>query len=400
MTGGRVHLAVAAAFCAVVGLYDLFYVGFVFSDGPIIGPRVDVLFPDFLVFHAAVRAFFEGKLALVYDIDAFTSFQVAIWPDRLPNGAVFRPFFYPPIFLLMLLPLGLLAVGKAFTIFMTVTAALATALEGWRDLWGWLAIVTSPAAVWVVIAGQNTFLSIALLYGGLHLLERSPVAAGVLLGLLSFKPQIWVLVPLALLAARQWRTFGWMVATVAALALASLAVFGWNFCVAFLDAMLFAGSPQIAEEMFRRTFMHMTTLLAAARIVGLPPAVAGIIQLAGAVLAIAAVWWAFRHHGPGPARTAVLVTATFLVSPYTLNYDLLLLMPAVIGLFRLGVAWGFYPGERVVYAAIWLIATASLVLNHLGLPITPVLVLLLGTIAWMRLQAAAKVELPKPVSAG
>jgi len=152
--------------------------------------------------------------------------------------------------------------------------------------------------------------------------------------------------------------------------------------------------------MFRRTFMHMTTLLAAARIVGLPPAVAGIIQLAGAVLAIAAVWWAFRHHGPGPARTAVLVTATFLVSPYTLNYDLLLLMPAVIGLFRLGVAWGFYPGERVVYAAIWLIATASLVLNHLGLPITPVLVLLLGTIAWMRLQAAAKVELPKPVSAG
>jgi hypothetical protein len=144
----------------------------------------------------------------------------------------------------------------------------------------------------------------------------------------------------------------------------------------------------------------MITLFDAAYILGLPLGLASAVQTAGAALAMVVVWIAFRRHPPGLPRTAVLASATFLVSPYTLNYDLLLLMPAVIGLFRLGVAWSFYPGERVVYAAIWLIATASLVLNHLGLPITPVLVLLLGTIAWMRLQAAAKVELPKPVSAG
>lgn len=400
MTNGRGHLAIAAAFCGVVGLYDLLYVGSVFTGLSSVGPRVDVLFPDFLVFHAAARAFLEGKLALVYDIDAFTRFQAATYPDHLPIGTVFRPFFYPPIFLLMLLPLGLLTVGKAFTVFMTVTAALATALAGRRDPWGWLAIVTSPAAVWVVLAGQNTFLSIALLYGGLHVLERSPVAAGVLLGLLSFKPQIWVLVPLALLAARQWRAFGWMAATVAALALASLAVFGRDFCVAFLDAARLAGSPQVAEEMFHRVFMHMTTLLAAARIVGLPPSVAGIVQLAGALLAVAAVWQAFRHHGPGTARTAVLVAATFLVSPYTLNYDLLLLMPVVVALFRLGVVQGFYPGERLVHVAMWLIPTMGMILNRLELPVMPVLILLLGTIAWMRLHDAAKVELPKPATAG
>lgn len=400
MTAGRGPLALAAAFCGGIGLYDLLYVIFVFADGPAIGPPIKILFPDFLVFHAAARAFFEGKLALVYDIDAFTRFQVATYPDRLPASTAFRPFFYPPFFLLMLLPLGLLAVTKAFAVFMTATAALATVLEGRRDLWAWLAIVTSPAAVWVVVAGQNTFLSIALLYGGLHLLERAPIAAGVLLGLLSFKPQIWVLVPLALLAARQWRALAAMVATVAVLALASLALFGLDFCLAFLDAMRLAGSPAIAEMMFERVHTHMTTLLAAARMVGLPPTVASALQLAGAVLAIAAVWHAFRRHGPGVARTAVLVTATFLVSPYTLNYDLLLLMPAVVGLFRLGAAQGFYPGERLVHAAMWLIPTMGLFLNRLNLPIVPLLILLLGTIAWMRLQAAAKVELPKPVSAG
>jgi hypothetical protein len=93
--------------------------------------------------------------------------------------------------------------------------------------------------------------------------------------------------------------------------------------------------------MYERIFMHMTTLLAAARIVGLPPGLAGAIQIAGAALAAAAVWFAFRRHPSSDARTAVLMTATFLVSPYTPNYDLLLMMPAAVAMFRRGVADGF-----------------------------------------------------------
>ena len=54
----------------------------------------------------------------------------------------------------------------------------------------------------------------------------------------------------------------------------------------------------------------------------------------------------------------MLVTATFLVSPYTLNYDLLLLMPAAVALFRRGTVEGFYPLERLVYLLLWLIPTA------------------------------------------
>ena len=400
MRAGRSPYALAIAFCVGIGLYDLLFVFFSLSGLPSpIGLVVDVVFPDFVVFHAAVRAFLEGKLSIVYDIEAFTRFQVEAYSDRLPAGTRFRPFLYPPIFLLMLLPLGALAVVKAYAVFMTATAALATALEGRHDLWGWLAILVSPAAAWVVLAGQNTFLSVALLYGGLRLLDRSPAAAGVLLGLLSYKPQIFVLVPLALLAARQWRALGWMIVTGAILTLASLALFGLDFWLAFVDAARLAGSEKVADEMYRRIYMHMTTLLAAARIVGLPPAVAGVVQLAGVVLAVAAVWHAFRHRESSDARTAVLVTATFLVSPYTLNYDLLLLMPAVVALFRLGAAQGFYPGERLIHAAMWLIPTVGVVLNRLGLPLMPVIILLFGTIAWLRLNAA-KVELPSPASAG
>lgn len=395
----RTDLRLAALLCGAVGLYDALYVGLRLIDGPLIGPLYDVLFPDFLVFHAAARAFFEGKLAIVYDVDAFTAMQNALYGDRVAGGVEFRPFLYPPFWLAMLLPLGLLAVGKAYAVFMAGTAAIATLIEGRRDGWGWLAVVCSPAAVWVVLAGQNTFLSLALLYGGLRLLDRSPALAGLLLGLLSYKPQVWVLVPLALLAARQWRALVWMAGTVAVLSLASLGLFGLDFWRAFFDATRIATAPPAVNEMFERMYMHMTTLLAAARLVGLPAGVAGAIQLAGSALAAVAVWIAFRRHGSGAARTAVLVTATYLVSPYTLNYDLLLLMPAAVALFRCGANQGFYPLERPLYLVLWLMPTFGMMLNRIEVPVMPLVILAFGAVAWARLVPESKVELPSAAAA-
>lgn len=387
MNRSRTDLVVAAAFCGTIGLYDALYVVFMLSGGPVIGPSLNVLFPDFLVFWAAARAFIEHKAGLIYDIDMFTQYQNVLFADRFPNVVHFRPFFYPPMWLLMLVPFGLMGVAKAFGVFMGGTMALATAAELRRDLWGWLAVLVSPAAVWVVLAGQNTFLSVALFYGGFALLRRSPAAAGILLGLLSYKPQIWALVPLALLAAREWRAVAWLIGTVILLALLSLGVFGPGLWLAFFDAAREAAAPRVVEEMFERIFMHMTTLLAAARIVGLPPAIASAVQIAGALLAIAAVIFAFGRKGQSDARIAVLATATFLVSPYTLNYDLLLLMPAAVAMFRLGSTDGFRPMERLVLLLLWLVPTFGMILNRLDLPIMPLVILAFGWFAWQRLPA-------------
>jgi hypothetical protein len=396
---GRTDLRIAALFCGVLGLYDLVYVLLLLVGGPLIGPRQDVLYPDFLVFHAAAHAWTEGKAALIYDIDAFTHLQNALYADRFGGYVDFRPFFYPPIWLLMLLPLGWLAVSNAYALFMAATAALATLLEGRRDPWGWLAVMTSPAAVWTVLAGQNTFLSLALFYGGLRLLGRAPAAAGVLLGMLAYKPQVWVLIPLALLAARQWKALASTAITVAVLSLASLGLFGPDFWQAFADSVRAAGSTAVTDRMFHQMYMQMTTLMAAARILGLPSSVAGAIQLAGALAAAVAVWVAFRRPGATDARIGVLAAATFLVSPYTLNYDLLLLMPAAVALFRRGAAQGFLPGEKLVYLALWLVPTVGVTANRHALPLMPPIILLFAGMAWMRLQAAPKVELPEPAAA-
>lgn len=386
-SSAKLLLRLAALFCGVVGLYDLLTITLFLSGGPLIGPGRWVLFPDFLVFHAAARAFFEGKLAIIYDFGAFVEFENQIYSDRFPFYVDFRPFLYPPSWLLLILPLACLSVATAYGVFMTFTAAMATALIGRGDIWGWLAVLTSPAALWTMISGQNTFLSIGLFYGGMRLLVHSPAAAGILLGLLSYKPQLWVLIPVALLAARQWRVLGWAIGTAACVALASLAVFGLEFWVRFVEMAREASSPQIVNLMYRDVLRFLTTLLAAGRILALPPVLAGAIHVAGAAVAIVAVWLAFSRYSISEESTAVLAAGTLLVSPYLINYDLLLLMPAVVTTYRRRIARRLYPGEFLFYGALWLMPNVGLRLNDHKVPLMPIFVLMFGFLAWETLKA-------------
>jgi alpha-1,2-mannosyltransferase len=90
-----------------------------------------------------------------------------------------------------------------------------------------LPIAAAFPAVFVNIGhGQNGFLTAALLGGALQLLDRRPWLAGMLIGLLTYKPQFGVLIPIALLAGGRWRSIGAAVATVAALLALSFATLG------------------------------------------------------------------------------------------------------------------------------------------------------------------------------
>jgi hypothetical protein len=401
ITASRTDLRLAALICGAVGLYDVVFVVTAIAGLAVLGYRFDVLFPDFLVFHAAAQAALEGKLSVIYDTAALTDLQNKLYAARLPRELDFRPFLYPPPWLLDLLPFGLLPVGAAVASFLVLTAGLcAAALRALALSWpSILAILVAPAAAWVVIAGQNTFLSVALLYGGFSLLERRPWLAGVLLGLLAYKPQVWLLVPLALLAARAWRPLSALVATVLALLLVTLLLFGTEAWLAFLTAARHASTGQAAAEMYERVHTHMTTLLAAGKILGLTDGPAIALQLAGSALAVVSVVWGFARHPASHARTALLVTATFLVSPYTLNYDLLLLMPAAAFLFLQPPSAGYRPGERLIYLAVWLTPHLCMTLNDAGVPLTPAVILLFGALAVARLRAVPKVELPEAVGA-
>src|SRR5260370_42285773 len=86
--------------------------------------------------------------------------------------------------------------------------------------------LASPFAAWNRLDGQSGFLTASLLGASLLILERRPVLAGVFIGCLTYKPQFGILIPVALAASNQWRTFASAAATAALLAGGSAATFG------------------------------------------------------------------------------------------------------------------------------------------------------------------------------
>ena len=86
----------------------------------------------------------------------------------------------------------------------------------------WLLLALAFPAVFVNIGhGHNGFLTAALLGTALVALDRRPIVAGMLFGLMAYKPQFGVMIPLVLIATGRWRAFAAAAATVLALALAT-----------------------------------------------------------------------------------------------------------------------------------------------------------------------------------
>src|SRR5690606_9608280 len=131
-------------------------------------------------------------------------------------------FYYPPVFLLVCAVLGLLPYLPAFYLFqaLTLPAYLLVARRTLRETgWaGWVLALAAPAAYWNFGLGQNGFLTAALFGGALLLVDRRPVLAGVLFGLICYKPHFGLLIPVALAASGNWRAFAGATASVLAVA--------------------------------------------------------------------------------------------------------------------------------------------------------------------------------------
>ena len=102
--------------------------------------------------------------------------------------------------------------------------------------------------------------------------------------------------------------------------------------------------------------------------------------------------------GPQPAVSRnrrclrrVLIGGTFLVSPYMLNYDMLLLMPATLLLYEQGAKRGFLPLEPLVYAGLWLMPTLCMGLSRHHLPVASLAILAFGVAAVLQLRRETRI---------
>jgi alpha-1,2-mannosyltransferase len=356
---------------------------------------------DWMVYYTAARAWLDGNLPLIYDGERFTAHINLVFAERLPEPLSFHPWLYPPPFLLLLLPFGLLPFAAGCGLFLAASfACLMAAIccnftGGWRRWLHGLSLLLAPATGFTIGSGQNAFLTGALLVGGFGLLARRPRLAGMLLGLLTYKPQFWLLTPLALIAGRHWRALATALLTAAAMALASAAVLGiepWRVWV-----MWMIDPPAEAyQEWVKWGRLYGDSLFANLVLLGASQAVANAAQAAALLACASAVWWCWRRPLAADLQLATLLAATMLAAPHAAPYDAVLLTVAATILLSRGIDRGFRHGEMPVAMLVWMIQLFNPPgAFRIGL-ITPLLTLLLIVLTIARAHAECGAA-PRPL---
>jgi hypothetical protein len=333
---------------------------------------------DFVAPWSASAMALAGHPAAAYDQAALRAAEAQTIGAPVP----FIAWFYLPTFLLLVLPLATLPYLAALVLWLGVPfVALARLVR--RIAPHPLAPVAAlifPGTAQCLISGQNGIFSAALLAGGLLTLETRPALAGLLFGLLSYKPQIAVAAFAALLFGRHWRSLAVASATALALAAASLAVLGVEPWRAGLQAL---GAARTALETGQISWDRLATVFGAARLVGAGIASAYALQLLAALGAMGVLWWAWRRPAPLALRGSALALAIPLTTPYAFDYDLVLLLLPLAWLLQAGLATGFRRGEIALLALAWASPVAGWLLalwSHLLLTPVVLLLLLLATL--------------------
>jgi len=300
---------------------------------------------DFVSFYAAGKLVLAGTPALAYDRAAHYLIQQQ---STMPGGQ-YQFFLYPPMFLLLCAGLASLPYLVAYALFEVVTLALFLAVIR-RVLqakdWTWLpAALAFPAIFWNFAEGQNAFLTAALFGGFTLLIDRRPTWAGVLLGLMCYKPHFGMLAPFALTAGRRWRAFFAAGVTSVLLVALSVLLFGWETWAAYFRA--FAASDAVYAS-GRVDFQGMIAPFGAFRLFGFQPATSYVGQAVAALLMTGLTVAVWRRSRRPALRSASLLAATLLSVPLALVYDQLLLLVAMAWLVRDARETGFMPWEKIL----------------------------------------------------
>ncbi|NQV59895.1 MAG: DUF2029 domain-containing protein [Alphaproteobacteria bacterium] len=336
---------------------------------------------DFINLYAAGQIYAQSlSLDTIFNSNSYAVYLTDLF--KIEVARYLYVWSYPPT---MLIPARLFAglpYLPAFGLWTIATLAIylgGLCLAGLRGWW-LLAGVLLPAAAVNLFFGQYGFLLAGLLIGGLSQVDRRPVLAGLLLGLATIKPQLGLLLPVLLLAQRQWHVMA--VAAVTALTLIgiSIALDGIAVWRQYFELTL----P--VQQMFLETaigfFMLLTvTPFMAGKILGLPVPVLYGLQLAITLLCAFGVYRVGRR---GPPLLAMVFTlaVTFLATPYAMVYDLVLLSGAGLLLLAAQPTWLATWPRSVACGLLWMLPLWGLSLNLYLMPVAPLVIALFAWQVW------------------
>lgn len=347
---------------------------------------------DFTAFWAAAKLAVAGHAAAAFDP---RTLQAAMQlPATLPPGDLL--WLYPPAWHMLIAPLGLMPFLPAYLVYSAVSlvAFAAAARPLAAPLPGGLPLaLAAPAVLMGLILGNNSLIWTAGLIGALSALAAGRAAlAGLLIACLTLKPQLGLLIPVALLAGRHWRAILWAVLGTAGIVLVSTAVMGPAYWARFFGALgLMSGLMSTDVVHFER----MISWYALARLAGAPHATAMAMQVVIGLAAAGAVGWIWsRARAGADLRAAALCAAIPLATPYAYHYELTLALAAALFLARDGFGAG--RGQRAWLLALWIAPALNLGLAGTLAPAVYAAPMLSATLA---LCAARAARLAAPATA-
>ena len=361
----------------LLGLCAAAMVGWIAVSDGLIDRNGKPLGTDFSNVYAAGSLTLQGRPAEAYEPARQHAAEKAVFGGR---EVPFYGWHYPPFFFAVAAAVAAFpyAVGLAIWLAASFAAYLAV-IRAILPRPETLLIAAAFPAVFVNIGhGQNGFLTAALLGGALQLLDRRPGIAGVLIGLLAYKPQFGVLIPVALLAGERWISIATAAATVAALVAISFATLGSGVWHAFADSMTF--TQTVVLEQGGTGWEKIQSIFSAVRMWGAGVGLAYAVQAALALMLAASLAWLWRSDAAFELKAAGLATASLLATPYVLDYDLVVLAVAIAFFARHGLNRGFRDYEISLLAAVWTVPLLSRgVAGATGIPLG--LLLLVATFA-------------------
>src|SRR5450759_5819441 len=313
---------------------------------------------DFSNVYAAGSYVLEGQPTAPFDPAKQFAREQAIFGQ----ATQFYGWHYPPFFLglaglLALMPYWLALIawqGVTLLLYLLAIRAIVSPHPEVTSERLWLLLALAFPAVFINLGqAHNGFLTAALIGAALCQLDRRPWLAGVLIGCLAYKPQFGLLIPLVLMVSGRWRVFAAAAVTVALLALAITLVFGAEVWTAFLVSTRF--TRMVVLEQGGTGWFKIQSVFSWVRMWGGGIALAYTMQGAVTILVAAALGWLWRSAAAYPLKAAGLVIGCLLAPTYSLDYDLMMLPPAIAYLAVDGFARGFGAFEETALAALWIV---------------------------------------------
>jgi len=353
----------------VVAVYALVVLGY--CSG-LFGKGLD---NDFVTYWSASYLTLQGQPKAAFDAKQIYAVQNL----AVPLGNKVYLWHYPPTYQLLIVPLALVPYLPAYLAFAGIS--LLAYLAALRRLLDWpdatFILLAFPGTFICVLHGQNSLFTAALFALGVSGAARKPVLAGICFGLLAYKPQLALLIPLALVAAGQWSAIASATLTVLGFAGISTGIFGLPLWRAFFQ------DSAVVRSIMERDLVpweKMPTAFVFLRWMGVPQELAYAGQIAIALAVTGIVFMAWRRRGPSLLAGAVLVSGSLLVWPFVFDYELAILaVPLAIvatDMAGRGAARWEPPVLLVLYCAP-ILTTAIAKLTHLQAGFLEILAVLL-----------------------